>query len=222
MRAALPILLTQKTLSLNHCIASDAEYAIYTPLRSMINNVNYLNKSCHRLDKYHLFTKPWLETVSIKLGNDDTVISHVKKLRNMIAKIFNYVESEAEMNSSIKHYKNFYSIIKQSLKSEPACLSIEKIINSIDNNLIYISHYYFKDVITFDYLGDSIAEAQNSGIKTGQFKVTTNLNINTSAGRQIKITNQQSKKKNKYAISFVTSLSCVLLQVITYHHENNT
>ena len=44
-------------------------------------------------------------------------------------------------------------------------------------------------------MGDSIAEAQNSGIKTGQFKVSTNLNINTSAGRQIKITNQQSKKK---------------------------
>ena len=81
---------------------------------------------------------------------------------------------------------------------------LTKIINSIDNNLIYISHYYFKDVITFDYLGDSIAEAQNSGIKTGQFKVTTNLNINTSAGRQIKITNQQSKKKNKYVVYFMT------------------
>ena len=99
------------------------------------------------------------------------------------------------MNSTIKHYRHFYSIIKESLKSEPACISIEKIINTIDNNLLYISHYYFKDVITFDFVGDSIAEAQNSSIKTGQFKVTTNLNINTSAGRQIKITNQQSKKK---------------------------
>ena len=197
MRAALPILLTQKTLSLNHCIASDAEYAIYTPLRSMMNNVNCLKKSCHRLDKYHLFTKPWVETVSIKLGEDDTVISSVKKLRHMISKIFNYVESEREMNSTIKHYKHYFSIIKDSLKSEPACVSIEKIINAIDNNLLYISHYYFKDVTTFDYLGDSIAEAQNSGIKTGNIKVTTNLNINTSAVRQIKITNQQSKTKNK-------------------------
>ena len=98
MRAALPILITQKTLSLNHCIASDAEYAIYTPLRSMMINVSCLNKSCHRLDKYHLFTKPWVETVSIKLGDDETVISNVKKLRNMISKIFDYVETKSEMN----------------------------------------------------------------------------------------------------------------------------
>ena len=43
---------------------------------------------------------------------DNQIEANVKKLKNMISKIFNYVESEAEMNSTIKHYKNFYSIIK--------------------------------------------------------------------------------------------------------------
>ena len=36
------------------------------------------------------------------------------------------------------------------------------------------------NVSTFGYLGDSIVEASNSGMKSGSIRVATNMNINLS------------------------------------------
>ena len=67
---------------------------------------------------------------------------------------------------------------------------------SIETNLKYISHCYFIGVTIFVFLGDSIVEAANSGIKTGDIKVASNMIINISGGTQLKINENQTRKKN--------------------------
>ena len=39
----------------------------------MMSYVPYMNKSSHRLDKYHLFSKQWKEQVTLKLGKDEDI-----------------------------------------------------------------------------------------------------------------------------------------------------
>ena len=52
-------------LKWNRCIATDEESNMYVTLREMMVGGNLIKKSCHRLDKFHLFTKEWLDNVSI-------------------------------------------------------------------------------------------------------------------------------------------------------------
>ena len=99
------------------------------------------------------------------------------------------------MNISIKDYKSFYANNKMSFNNAALCEAIEDILISLDNNLRHFAHCYFIATTTFDFLGDSIAEAFNSGIKCGKDNVNTNMTINTSASQQIAIVNRQIQGK---------------------------
>ena len=52
-------------LKWNRCIATDEESNMYVTLREMMLGGKILKKSCHRLDKFHLFTKEWLDNVCL-------------------------------------------------------------------------------------------------------------------------------------------------------------
>ena len=56
---------------------------------------------------------------------------------------------------------------------------------SIESNMKYLCHYKFIDVITFDFVGYSIAEEANCGLKLGDFTISINMNIATAALTQI-------------------------------------
>ena len=55
--------------------------------------------------------------------------------------------------------------------------------------------YNFMRISTFGFLGDSIVEAANSGIKSGSVRVATNMKINLSGSTQIKISKNQTHEK---------------------------
>ena len=57
----------------------------------------------------------------------------------------------------------------------------------METNLKYLCHNNFKNVTTFGFLGDSIVEGTNSGLKTGDVEVSTNTTINNSSSAQINI-----------------------------------
>ena len=133
----------------------------------------------------------------MKIGTCEATKKYVKNIFNKVSRLFDYVESESEMKLCIKDYQLYYQSRKKSFNNEALCESIEKILKSIENNLSYLCHYYFRDITTFDFLGDSIAEAVNSGIKNGYTKVSTRMTINTSASTQLKISKDQSNTKNK-------------------------
>ena len=67
---------------------------------------------------------------------------------------------------------------------------------SIDTQIKYISHSNFINITTFDFLGDSIAEAVNSGLKEGHQHVSTNMTINTSAATQVNIFQNKLHERN--------------------------
>ena len=75
--------------------------------------------------------------------------------------------------------------MKEELKSDHACTIIEEVALSIESYMKYLCHYEFIDVTTFDFVGDSIIEAANCGLKRSDKKLSTNMNIDTSALTQI-------------------------------------
>ena len=123
----------------------------------------------------------------------------VRILKLKMTQIFDYVETFDEMWITISDYESYYKLVKDKIKSEPVCVAIDDIILSISNQLKYISHSYFKDVTTFDYLGDSIVEGTNSSIKNKKslLRVSTNITINTLASIQVEISKEQSIKRNR-------------------------
>ena len=200
LRSALVQLLTDNILVFNQCVACDQELAMYQPLRAMMADCqSSLFKSCNRLDKYHLLTKEWLDHVQCKVDKKDSdAMLILKVLKDKLSRLFGYVETSTELKYSINDYQCYYNSHKKQLKSEQVLTSIEKNFQSIYNNLQFVAHCYFINVCTFDFKGDSIVEAANSGFKCGSLSVNTSMKIHTSTSTQVKISKNQSLKKNKY------------------------
>ena len=113
--------------------------------------------------------------------------------------MLDYVETKDEMMSSLNQFHTYYKKVKSSLKSDYLEESIEKIIISIKNKLEYVAHYKFMSVSTFGFLGDSIVETTNSGMKYGYVSVGTNMTINISGSTPKKLVRIKVKRKvSKY------------------------
>ena len=196
LRIAFKNLVGEHALSFNQCIASDAELAMYTPIRAMIDSVPCMKKSHHRLDKYHLLNKEWKDNVSTKVTGEKQK-KVIGKYFAMLGNIFDYVESEEEMKACFNHFQRYYKATKKSLKSEAVIEEIDVIVYNLKNQLKYVAHYNFMKISTFGFLGDSIVESANSALKSGSLKVATSMKINLSGSTQIKISENQTHKKNR-------------------------
>ena len=100
---------------------------------------------------------------------------NIDNLSCILSDLFDYVETEHELNTHLIHYHRYYNNVKQELKSEYAQCAIEKLVNRIEENLKHICHCYVINMSTFGFLGDSIVEAANSGLKEGGINVSTTL-----------------------------------------------
>ena len=137
-----------------------------------------------------------MDKVSLKVsGEEATTIIDI--LLGMLTDLFDYVETEDEMKLTIKHFKRYYAKVKSQLKSEYVQQEVEAIALSIETNLSFICNCYFKDVTTFGFLGDSIVEAANSGLKSGVVNVSTNTTINNSGSDQLMMTKNQAQRKKQ-------------------------
>ena len=115
----------------------------------------------------------------------------------MLGEVFDYVERKDEMMCSLNHFHIYHKKVKSSLKSDYTAEAIEKIVIYVKNKLWYVAHHKFMIVSMFGFLGDSIVEATNSGMKWDSIRVSTNMTIHISGSTQIKISENQSQKKNK-------------------------
>ena len=93
------------------------------------------------------------------------------------------------------YYQSYYNSVKGDLKSDHACLAIDEVARSIETNMKYVYHYHFIDVTTFDFLGNSIVEVANCGLKRGDVAASTHMNIDTSSLTQIQISKHIGSKK---------------------------
>ena len=85
----------------------------------------------------------------------------------------------------LRHYQKYDSSVKKYIKSDHACNFIKEGTKSIENNMKYLCHYYFIDVTTFNFLGDTIVKGANHRLKRGDVIVSKNMNIDISAITQI-------------------------------------
>ena len=105
------------------------------------------------------------------------------------------------MKLCLHHYQSYYNSVKRDLKNH-ACLAIEGVAISIENNTEYLYHYKSIDITAFDFIGNSIVEAANFGLKEVDVTVSTNINIDKSALTQIKLSKTHDLKN--------TSTYCVM------------
>ena len=125
LRIAFKNLVGEHSLNFNQCITSDAEDAMYTPIRGMIQSVPCMQKSHHRLDKFHLLNKEWKDHVSTKVSGDDQKI--IANLFAMLGDLFDHVKSKEEMICCMNHFHTYYKKIQASLRSDNVIEAIDKL-----------------------------------------------------------------------------------------------
>ena len=114
----------------------------------------------------------------------------------MLDDMFDYVETKEEMISSFDHFNTYYKKVKDSLKSDYVTQVIGKIVMLVKNyNMLLNIILWMLAPLDFEWSG--IVEAANSGMKYRSVRVTTNMNTNLSGSRQIKIGENQTKRKNR-------------------------
>ena len=102
-----------------------------------------------------------------------------------------------EMISNLNHFHIYYKKVKSLMRSDYIADAIEKIVISVKNKSEYVARYKFMSVSTFGFLGDSIIEASNSGMKWGSIRVYINITINMFGSTQIKNSRNQNQTRNK-------------------------
>ena len=138
--------------------------------------------------------KEWKDKVSTKVtGEKEKKI--IGNYFAMLGNIFDYVESEEEMNGCMNHFQRYYKETNNKLKSEAVIEEIDDIVVSVRNQLKDVSHYNFMKISKSVFLGDSIVESANSALKSGSLKFATSIKINLSGSTQIKISENQTHKK---------------------------
>ena len=111
LRIAFENLVGELALGFNQCIASDAEEAMYGPIRGMIHNVPCITKLHHQLDKFHLLNKEWKDNVRTKVNGDEPK-RIIATLLLMLGNMFNYVETKEEITFSFNHFHTYYKNVK--------------------------------------------------------------------------------------------------------------
>ena len=111
---ALPHLWTKDVCKRIHCISTDQELCEYDPIRMLMKPYGMLRNAKHRLDMYHLLSKPWCEKVQLTVVTKEGK-KVLKKLNAMLKQVFTYCEDQFEVDALWCHYKAYYDKVKNLL-----------------------------------------------------------------------------------------------------------
>ena len=186
-------LLTDSILERNRCIATDNEKSLFDPIRLGMKRP-YLRQSKHRLDQYHMFSQDWYN-INSKFSSKEKK-AMLSGIYDIVQQLFGYVESEDESKLLFIQLQNYYDGIKDELKNEDGCNLITKLLSTLETNVDHISHHSFKNVTSFDFRGDSIAESSYSIAKYGSQRIASNSTMNTCAKKLITITENRGRQKD--------------------------
>ena len=195
MNQAVTHLLTANTLQYNQCISCDQEVALNCSVDSSIGSLsNAFKFSKLRLDCYHFFNKVWIEKVVVKCKPSYAAKQKLEIVKTWISTWFKVIETEEELSISNK-YLQAYLLTINTIIGEVSMEESTKLIQKIINKKTKLLHPYFKDVCTFDFIGDSIVESANFPIKNGPISVSNNMDLSNSAFTQLKSTEAKYKKE---------------------------
>ena len=205
IQQAMPHLLSNETLKFTGCISTDNEHPLTKSVQSLIcNTTESFQNTSFRLDCYHFYTKVWYDKVIPACIDSADSKSILRNINNWIMTWFKKIETVAELDISftnLKEYLNSKTLLLGYLCTE----HIVKLIDNIMTHKKNLLHPFFKNVCTFDFIGDSIVESANFPLKNGSKSVNSKMDISTSAYTQLQSTDDKVEKDNIYSANRINN-----------------
>ena len=192
--SALPHLWTKQVCQRIHCISTDQEFCEFDPIRTLMKPSGMLSNAKHRLDMYHLLSKPWYEKIQPAVLSEDGKKALIN-LNAMLRQVFTYCEDQLEVNELWTHFHKYYDKSKNLLGD--AVNLINDVVRSMKKNIDYIAYHKFMYYTAMGFLGSSIIEAYNAVIKLSSICVSTSMTINTSGRTIVNINSEREQKKKR-------------------------
>ena len=214
---ALPSLAGNNVTMKTRVICSDAEHSLVEAFRNTIlSPKGSFQNAKYRKDFYHLVTQPWRKFIGTCKDNDSHPKFHIysRTVYQWIKSWSCYTESEAEFKISYKKLEVF--LVKYQHILGPIFLHhSKKIIESVTQNIQNTGHHIFFRSTTFGFLGSTIVESSNAGIKYGDMKCSNNMRIDTSSKKQL---DQVEKKTFESNISMASQIN----ETVHYTRSNTS
>ena len=195
LNEAMPSLLSNDVLKYNRCISTDQEKSLMDGINTAMNsNKPAFKYTSFRLDCYHFFTKVWAEKVANKCRDNAIAKACLPIMKEWIMTWFKRLETVEEFEVSRSNFNQYFEG-KMNDIGVAAVEGITKLVHNIVSKQKKLLHCHFKDVCTFDFIGDSIVEAANHQLKAGSMGISNSMDIATSGYSQIKSTISKSLKE---------------------------
>ena len=192
---ALPTLIGKNVTMQNRVISSDGELALNNAVMASISKPNG-PFACTRFrkDYYHLFRQNWNDIVAVCKYNSPQFDQISQHIMNWIKSWFDYVQTEKEYNLSNQKLEDY--IANQQGTFGLFFGHVKQIIKSVHKDIQFAGNHYFLTTTTLGFLGSSIVEAANPGIKWGTHGVNTNMSLDNSTLQQMKQVDHGIQRKN--------------------------
>ena len=205
IKEAMPYLLSNDVLKYNQCITSDNEDALNKAIEASISSAKDAFKfSTLRLDCFHFYTKVWKDKIVLKAKDSTSNKEVLTIMNNWIMTWFKKVETKQEFEYSYSKFKVYFES-KHAALGNTCVEHITSLLSKIVNSQHLLLHYAFKNICTFDFIGDSIVESANAPLKKGAISVNNSMDIACSGWTQIRSTEAKVRKENIQSASRINN-----------------
>ena len=199
---ALPTLFSTSVIQFNQLCVTDGDKQVYHPLNQLQSKKDVW-RGTHMLCEFHLLVIAWRKKVLPFVSPDAVTEAIAITAYQWIQSWFWDIESESEFDVSLAE---FYLFLTTSRTDSNAVMLLE-IRNFVLKTLIPVKlqwlRCYFLYSRSFNTKANSVVESQNSSLKHGTVKVSSNLGIETATQRMTDYANLVHSRK---AISVATTV----------------
>jgi hypothetical protein len=201
---ALPTLFSPSVIQANHLCVTDGDKQVYHPLSQLqMQKVTWTGS--HMLCEFHLLVIAWRKKVLPYVLADAATESIAVTAYQWIQSWFWDTESEAEFELSLEE---FYAFLESS-RTDANSLLMTAIRNFVVQGLLPVKFQwlrcYFLYKRSLEAKANSVVESQNSSLKHGTVKVTSNLGIDFATQRMTDYAKLIHHRKSMNTASAVTS-----------------
>ena len=193
---AFPHIMTTNVLKYNQCISCDEEHALKNSIEyAIVSQKDSMKNTKLRLDCFHFFTKIWNELTTYKSSTQSRMKLVMNVMKPWVLSWFKKLETQQELDIS---RRLFLTYLEKNNNVIPNYVSerISRLVQKIFTHQVKLLHCHFKDVSTFDFIGDSIVESANFPLKNGAISVSNKMDLSNSGFTQVKATHEKFTKES--------------------------
>ena len=170
---ALPYLLGVDTTRRVRCISTDAEKALVEAI-NIATNRKYFANVRHRLDFYHHFTQVWEDNCSLRPFHSDEIKIVLSQIRLWLKSWYTKLESKDEYDCSKTKFDSYVLNHAQMLGGD-LMKGVEKCTHNFEKDINSVGNWNYLLCTTFGFVGSTLVEIANSGIKRGHNAVKASM-----------------------------------------------